>query len=55
MLNSAVSKASFLNRVITSGMAPQRQFASVAFNVKSKFETAFEAKKKNIAGQPQKT
>jgi hypothetical protein len=52
MLNT---KASFLNKVIASTMAPTRGFASVAFNVKSKFETAFETKMKNIASQPQKT
>jgi len=52
MLNT---KASFLNKVISSTMAPTRGFASVAFNVKSKFETAFEAKMKTIASQPQKT
>ncbi len=55
MLSSALSnKASFLNRVITSaGSLPAREF-SVAFNVKSKFETAFETKMKTLATQPQK-
>lgn len=54
MLSSSLTqKASFLNRVISA--APARQFASVAFNVKSKFETAYDAKMKTIAGQPQKT
>lgn len=52
MFNSAISRSSssilgaqstFLNKVLASA-APQRQFASVAFNVKSKFETAFQAK-----------
>lgn len=52
MLNT---KASFLNKVIASSVLPARNFASVAFNVKSKFETAFENKMKTISSQPQKT
>lgn len=52
MFNSALAKSSsslfsanatFLNKVLASSV-PQRHFASVAFNVKSKFETAFNAK-----------
>jgi hypothetical protein len=35
-------------------MVPARNFASVAFNVKSKFETAYDAKMKTIASQPKK-
>ncbi len=55
MLGSSLpQKASFLNKVITSSMAPTRQFASVAFNVKSKFETAYETKMKTIKAQPKK-
>lgn len=54
MLASVPQKASFLNRVITSSMTPARGFASVAFNVRNKFETAYETKMKNIAAQPKK-
>lgn len=54
MLSSVPQKASFLNKVITSSMVPARNFASVAFNVKSKFETAYETKMKTIASQPKK-
>lgn len=54
MLCSTPSKISFLNKVIASGVQPTRSFASVAFNVKSKFETAFETKMKALAGQPAK-
>ena len=55
MLSSSatVGRVSFLNRVITAGVAPSRPF-SVAFNVKSKFETAFETKMKNLQAQPKK-
>lgn len=55
MLSSTLqSKASFLNRVIASGVhGPARNF-SVAFNVKSKFETAYEAKMKTLQNQPKK-
>ncbi len=54
MLSSAPSKASFLNKIISSSVQPARNFASVAFNVKSKFETAFEAKMKTVQNQPKK-
>jgi hypothetical protein len=52
MFNSAIARsgsqvlsanATFLNKVLASAV-PQRHFASVAFNVKSKFEAAFQAK-----------
>ena len=49
-----LAKTSFLNRVINSTVVPSRQF-SVAFNVKSKFEAAYELKLKNIAAQPKKS
>jgi len=49
------SKASFLNKIIASSAQQSRGFASVAFNVKSKFETAFEAKMKTVQSQPKKT
>lgn len=51
MLSS--TKATFLNRVFSSAAPPSRAF-SVAFNVKSKFETAYELKMKNLATQPKK-
>lgn len=55
MLTSTISsKATFLNRVIASGAHPARNF-SAAFNVRSKFEAAYENKMKNIKGQVQKT
>ncbi len=48
MLNNTVLKnTSFLRQIIQPNLA-LRQFSSVAFNVKSKFETAYEAKMKNI-------
>ena len=48
MLNNTVLKnTSFLRQIINPSLA-LRQFGSVAFNVKSKFETAYEAKMKNI-------
>lgn len=47
----AKQSASFLNKCLNQSAA--RSF-SVAFNVKSKFETAFEAKMKNIQAQPKK-
>ena len=52
MFNSAIARTSsslvsvnqtFLNKVLASAV-PQRHFASVAFNVKSKFESAYAAK-----------
>jgi hypothetical protein len=52
--STAVGRVSFLNRVISAGIsAPARPF-SVAFNVKSKFETAYETKMKALQGQPKK-
>lgn len=63
MLNSAITKlapsvlssnATYLNKVLSSQI-PARFFASsVAFNVKSKFETAFEKKKVTLDAQPEK-
>lgn len=52
MLGSSLSKVSFLNRVINSNIQTQARNFSVAFNVKSKFEAAYETKMKNIQGQP---
>lgn len=40
----AKQSASFLNKCLT----PAHRSFSVAFNVKSKFETAFETKMKNL-------
>lgn len=53
MLSSSatVGRVSFLNRLITA--APARPF-SVAFNVKSKFESAYETKMNTLKGQPKK-
>lgn len=62
MLNSAAAKAApqflasnqtFLTKVM-SNYIPARNFASVAFNVKSKFEAAFEKKREAQANQPKK-
>ena len=62
MLNSAAAKvapqimastSTFLNKVLSSHL-PARNFASVAFNVKSKFETAFEKKRATLDGQVKK-
>ena len=62
MFNSAIarssssmlsSNATFLNKVLASAV-PQRHFASVAFNVKSKFEAAYQAKQTAKGGAPQK-
>jgi hypothetical protein len=47
----AKQSASFLNKCL----APAHRSFSVAFNVKSKFETAFETKMKNLQAQPKKT
>ena len=44
------SAASFLSKCLTPASRP----FSVAYNVKSKFETAFETKMKTIQGQPKK-
>jgi hypothetical protein len=46
----AKQSASFLNKCLT----PAHRSFSVAFNVKSKFETAFETKMKNLQAQPKK-
>ena len=46
----AKQSASFLNKCL----APAHRSFSVAFNVKSKFETAFETKMKNLQAQPKK-
>ena len=46
----AKQSASFLNKCLT----PASRSFSVAFNVKSKFETAFETKMKNLQAQPKK-
>jgi len=53
MLSSTLSKATFLNRVI--GQSTVARNFSVAFNVKSKFETAYELKMKTAQTQPKKT
>ena len=63
MLNSFVAKAapsfishkpSYLNKIL-SNCLPTRNFASsVAFNVKSKFESAFEKKRATMAAAPKK-
>ena len=59
MLNSVVYKAapkilsqapSYLNRLVNQGARP----FSVAFNVKSKFEDAFEKRMASMKTQPQK-
>ena len=42
-----LTSRSFLSKCLQPAMAT-RQFSSVAFNVKSKFETAYEAKMKNV-------
>ena len=44
MLAKQAATASFLNKVLT----PASRSFSVAFNVKSKFETAFETKMNNL-------
>ncbi len=55
MLNNAVLKnASFLGKIMQPALAV-RQFGSVAFNVKSKFEAAYETKMGNLKGQTTKT
>ena len=46
----AKQSASFLNKLLT----PASRSFSVAFNVKSKFETAFETRLKNLESQPKK-
>jgi hypothetical protein len=47
MFNSVIAKqfakATYLNKILTSNAANARQF-SVAFNVKSRFQDAYEAK-----------
>lgn len=43
------ANASFLNKIVMASAVPSRQF-SVAFNVKSKFEAAFQ-KKQQASGQ----
>jgi hypothetical protein len=48
LASNPLTKMSFLNRVI--GAQTARPF-SVAFNVKSKFEAAFELKQKAAQGQ----
>lgn len=47
------SRTSFLNKVIQPSLAI-RPFGSVAYNVKSKFEAAYETKMNNIRAQPEK-
>ena len=47
------STSTFLNKVLSSHL-PARNFSSVAFNVKSKFETAFEKKRATLDGQVKK-
>jgi hypothetical protein len=42
-----------LNKVLSSHL-PARNFSSVAFNVKSKFESAFEKKRETLGNQPPK-
>jgi hypothetical protein len=54
LTNTVVKNTSFLRQVIQPTLA-LRQFSSVAFNVKSKFETAYETKMKTIQAQPKKT
>ena len=63
MFNSALARsgsqvmsanATFLNKVLASAV-PQRHFASVAYNVKSKFEAAYNAKQTSRQSGPQKT
>ena len=49
------SKTSFLAKCMQPALAGARPFGSVAFNVKSKFETAYETKMKTIRAQPKKT
>ena len=49
-----LTSPSFLSKCIQPTLAHTRKFSSVAFNVKSKFETAYEAKMKNIQAQPKK-
>ena len=45
MLSSSLLKnASFLNRCLNVTAAPTRGFSSVAFNVKSKFEAAYQSR-----------
>ena len=46
----AKQSGSFLNKCLF----PASRSFSVAFNVKSKFETAFETKMKNLQSQPKK-
>jgi hypothetical protein len=43
----------FLNRVLVASSAQSRSF-SVAFNIKSKFEEAFEKKRHSQTNQPKK-
>jgi hypothetical protein len=63
MLNSVVAKTtpqilsqghSFLNRVVASSMTHGARPFSVAFNVKNKFEDAYEKKMATLKNQPQK-
>ena len=46
--------SSFLAKCVQPALAT-RHFGSVAYNVKSKFETAYETKMKNVQAQPKKT
>lgn len=50
--NLLVKNATFLNRCMNA--APARGFSSVAFNVKSKFESAYQAKMAKQVNTPQK-
>jgi hypothetical protein len=63
MLNSVVAKTtpqilshghSYLNRLVASSMTHGARPYSVAFNVKSKFEDAFEKRMATLKNQPQK-
>lgn len=55
MLSSNLSsKVSFLNKFMGSSVQQSSRSMSVAFNVKSKFEAAYQLKAKNIAAQPTK-
>jgi len=48
--NLMSANASFLNKIIMSAAVPSRDF-SVAFNVKSKFEAAYQKKQQAAQGQ----
>lgn len=51
--NLIAANASFLNKMLATSSTQSRNF-SVAFNIKSKFEDAYEKKLKAHSSQPKK-